>query len=113
MLDRKKLFSQLNKENNLPEPGDYPDQGLPPVGDDLPGGESYRDYQDSTIVDEILAKKLDTDGLTRMKAVEITTKFLKGRPVKPGQIDELFKTFYNQLKNGTTTRQELGEGSVR
>ena len=64
-------------------------------------------------IDEQLYKGLDADGILRMKAVEYTIEFLKGRDVsKFSAFNEAFERVYNSLKNGVTAEQD-NDGNKR
>lgn len=55
----------------------------------------------STVIDAALAKKLDVEGLKKMKAIEYTIQFMDGKSGKsdPESIEKIIKLFYKQLNN--------------
>lgn len=60
-------------------------------------------------LDKILYSNLDDEGILRMKAVEYTVEFLKGRDLTNFKaFDDAFERVYNSLKNGVTTEETNG-----
>lgn len=62
-----------------------------------------------SVIDEALAKKLDAEGLLKLKAVEETVKLMKSRAFQSIEtVEKVYDMFFSKIKqNGTNSKQEL------